>query len=385
MQEEKISKSRRKDSKNDQLVADYITAKELFNPTEITHWDDPQLLPVMLHHSKILGISPAECFLQVTRIKSDEDNKNALGFIQAHIIDLKDRVIDLDEKISAIGEKLKQKPQQVDEVIHPIRELVAHVAEIKRANATVVSGMSTLQQMIKAPRNLACMLPESNPSMPYEPLIKDAIITRKQTVGRKPTDRPEDRVDLSKPVKNLTKLEKLQLMKKKDNKTSRDTSPGSGVESEKSCASSTLGLKKKVNPIPDYSPSTSTHKMEPIPRNPLQQVEVSTVKPNKDIFRSAHFIKLGQAGIPIQSIEKNQALLQKLSVKSLDTLIKWLKDYAKSDWDSLREKMIESFSKKSGEELKAIPLYNVATFAESSEAALQYISALKEAKLALSN
>lgn len=379
----KILKPRKKDLKNDQLVADYITAKELFNPIEIKHWDDPSLLPVMLHHSQILGISPAECYLQVTRIKSDEESKDALGFIQSHLMELKDRVVDLEEKVTAIGEKSKQKPQQVHEMIHPIRELVSHVAEIKRANATVVSGMSTLQQMLRTPRSLACVLPENSPSIPYEPLIKDAVVVKKQTVGRKPTDRPEDRVDLSKPIKNLTKLEKLQLMKKRDIKTSRDTSPGSGVESEKSYSSSAPGIKKKVNSIPDYSPSTSTHQMEPIPKNPLKQVEVSTIKPNKDIFKSAHFIKLSQAGIPIHSIEKGQALLQHLSVKSLDTLIKWLKEYAKSDWDSLREKMIESFSKKSGEELKAIQLYNVATFADNSEAALQYILALKGAKLAL--
>lgn len=385
IQEEKTAKSRKKDHKSDQLVADYITAKELFSQTEITHWDDPQLLPVMLHHSKILGLSPAECFLQVSRIKSDQENKDALGFIQAHIIDLKDRVVDIEEKMSAIGEKLKHKPQPVDEVIHPIRELEAHVVEIKRANATVVSGISTLQQMVRAPRNLACMLPDSTPSMPYEPAIKESVLLRKQTVGRKPTDRPEERIDLSKPARNMTKLEKLRLIKKRENMASRDTSPGSGVESEKSCASSALGLGRKVNSIPDYSPSPSTHAIEPIPKNPLKKVEVSTVQPNKDIFKSAHFVRLGQAGIPIQSIEKDKALLQNLNTKSLDTLIKWLKDYAKSDWDSLREKMIESFSKKSGEEQKAIHLYNVATLAENSEAALLYISALKEAKLALGN
>lgn len=95
-------------------------------------------------------------------------------------------------------------------------------------------------------------------------------------------------------------------MKKRDVKTSRDTSPGSGVESEKSCSSSALGAKGRVNPIPDYSPSTSTHNLEPIPKNLPKQVEISTVKPNKDIFKSAHFIKLSQAGIPILSIEKNE-------------------------------------------------------------------------------
>lgn len=386
MPREKKPKSQKKDLRNDQLVADYMTAKELFNPMEIIHWDDSQLLPSMLRHSHILGMSPAECYLHVTRIKSDQESKDALGFIQAHIIDLKDRMIDIDEKISAIGEKLKQKHQPVDEVIHPIRELVAQVAEIKRTNATVVSGVSTLQHMMRTPRNFACLLPDSNPSMPYEPVIKDAIISKKQTIGRKPNDRPEDRIDFSKPSKNLTKLEKLQLLKQKSNKTSRDTSPGSGVESEKSYASSNVvGHLKKVSSIPDYSPSTSTHKIEPIPKNPLQKVEVNTMKQNKDIFRSAHFVKLGQAGIAIQSIEKNQALLQHLNIKSLDTLIKWLKEYSKNDWDSLREKMIESFSKKTGEEVKALQLYNIATFSDSSESALQYMMALREAKLALSN
>lgn len=382
---EKLSKSKKKETKNDKLIAEYNSAKELFDPMKVSHWDNPSLLPVLLQHSKILGITPMECLIQVNRIKAEDENRTTLSYIISHLIELKDRIMDIEERVSAMGEGLKQKPQQVDDVIHPIRELVVQVADIKRANTAVVSGVSTLQQMLRTPRNLACILPEANPSLPYEPLIQEDITIKKRTVGRKPIDRPEEREDLSKPSKRLTKLERLRLNKNKDQQLSRDTSPSSGKESEKSCFSSISGAKKKVMTIPDYSPAQSDHKLEAIPKHPLQHITVNTVKPNKDIFKSSHFLKLAQAGIPIQSIEKYKSLLPNISVKSLDTLIKWLKDNSKGDWDSIREKMIESFSKRTGDELKAISLYHTATLSEDSEVALQYLIALREAKLALGN
>lgn len=69
---EKLSKSKKKDTKNDKLIAEYKSAKELFDPLRVSHWDNPDLLPVLLQHSKILGITPIECFIQVNRIKSEE-------------------------------------------------------------------------------------------------------------------------------------------------------------------------------------------------------------------------------------------------------------------------------------------------------------------------
>lgn len=186
-------------------------------------------------------------------------------------MELKDKMAYVEESIFNLEEKTTHGPQQIDEMIHPIRELVSHVTDIKKANVTVASGMSTLHQMLKNPRNLACVLPESAPKLPYEPLIKDAFVPKKQTVGRKPLDRPEEREDLSRPKKPLTKLQKMQLLRQKEMKTSRDTSPGSGVESEKSYTSSVSGLGKKLKSIPDHSPAVSTHKMESIPKHPLKR------------------------------------------------------------------------------------------------------------------
>lgn len=45
--------------------------------------------------------------------------------------------------------------------------------------------------------------------------------------------------------------------------------------------------------------------------------------------------------------------------------------------------MIDNFSKKKGEDARALEFYTVATMANSTEAALQYLMALREAKLAL--
>lgn len=321
----------------------------------------------------------------MSRIRSDQDNKEILSLIQSHILDLKDKVMDIDERVISIEETLKKKNQPVDDVIHPIRELVHEVVEIRKANANVVSGMNTIQQMIKAPRNFACIPPDSEPSMPYEPLIKHAPLLKKRTVGRKPTDKPEDRADLSKPTRTLTKLEKLRLVKARDINFSRDPSPCSAAGSERSGISSAVDSSRKTTPIPDYTLPARPSTLEAIPKNPLQTAELHTVKQNKDIFRSAHFQKLAQMGIPVQSIEKEQALLPQVMVKTIDNTIKWLKEHSKYDWDLLRDKMLESFVNKGGEEKRAIPLYNVAALTEDYEIAIQYLSALKEAKLAFWN
>lgn len=123
-------------------------------------------------------------------------------------MDIKDKVLYLEGTILYLEEKTKG-PQNVDDVIHPIRELVSHVTDLKRANVDVATGMNTLQQMLKNPKSLACILPENAPTLPYEPIIKESFIAKKQTVGRKPLDRPEDRDDLSKEKRPLTKLQKM--------------------------------------------------------------------------------------------------------------------------------------------------------------------------------
>lgn len=142
---------------------------------------------------------------------------------------MKDKVVYLEESVLALQERTSKGPQQVDEIIHPIRELVTQVTDIKRANLAMANGMNTLHRMMQTPRGLACFLPEGTPTLPYEPNIKDAYPQKKQTDGRKPSDRPEDREDMSILKKPMTKLQKMQYLKRQEAKSSRDTSPGSGV------------------------------------------------------------------------------------------------------------------------------------------------------------
>lgn len=166
---------------------------------------------------------------------------------------------------------------------------------------------------------------------------------------------------------------------------SRDTSSGSGFESDRSCVSSVSGVQKKVSSIPDHSPTVSTKKIESIPKRPLKQVEISSIKQDKDIFRSKNFAKLQQSGIPMPCIAKGQANLPYVSNRTLDILIKWLSENTHVEWDVMRDKMSDSFQKKKGDEAKAVELYLVATMVDSTEAAILYLNALKEAKAALSD
>lgn len=378
----KTEKKKLKETKYDHLISTYMTAQEIFHPRDIDHWDTPELLPHLLHQSQILGISPAGCYLAVSRIKEEKSTRESVDHMKTQLLDIKDRVLLLEESILNLQKKAKE-PQNVGDMIHPIRELVAQVTDLKKSNVVVASGMNTLQQMFRSPKTLACILPEGPSTLPYEHIIQESFMARKQTIGRKPLDKPEERKDLSKIKKPLTKLLKMRLTKQQDRTSSRDTSPGSGFESDRSGISSASGAQRKTPSIPNFSPKVTSKDIESIPRRPLKQVEISSVKRDKDIFRSINFLKMQQAGVPIPGIEKSQAVLQYVNIRAVETLIKWLSDHPNVEWDTTRDKMSDNFAKKKGDEAKAIQLYSVATMVDSTEHTILYLMALKDAKAAL--
>lgn len=175
----------------------------------------------------------------------------------------------------------------------------------------------------------------------------------------------------------------MRLTKQKEGTSSRDTSPGSGFESDRSGISSASGAQRKTPSIPNFSPKVTSKDIESIPRRPLKQVEISSVKRDKDMFRSKKFLKMQQAGVPIPCIEKSQSVLQYANIRAVETLIKWLSDHPNVEWDTMRDKMSDNFAKKKGDEAKAIELYSVATMVDSTEHAILHLMALKDAKAAL--
>lgn len=123
--------------------------------------------------------------------------------------------------------------------------------------------------------------------------------------------------------------------------------------------------------------------LEPIPKKPLRQVEISSVKKDKDIFKSKNFLKWKLEGVPVACIERGQSALSYVNIRTLETLIRWLSENSHAEWESMRDKMSVNFAKKTGDERKAVELYSAVTMVDSTANAIAYLMALKEAKAAL--
>lgn len=285
---------------------------------------------------------------------------------------------DISDELRSIHSKIdthhKSPPAdlQLDVILEPIKDIQMGLRNLEISDQSTKKEISTLRAVMSNPVSMICGVHPSKNTFPYEPHIKTDDPTKRNTVGRKPTDTKETRQDMSKGSR-LTALDRLR--RDRERNKSRDTSPESNKSlSGKSSLTSITYTKK----IPDYSPKPQANQIEKIPAKLPVMTTLSTSTGKVDPFQLPSVKAAKLKGAPISIFEHHKSSLVNVNKEILIAIITWLEKNKEYEWTEISEKISKILEKYRKEISKAEDLFTSILSMNDGDGAYYYCKALLE-------